>query len=80
MGRVLSDGMSDAYIQDFVIHPDHRRKGLGKELLTMLIDYCHQHKITWIAIIAEPNSHTFYRKNGFSEMKDHTPMQYHFEG
>ena len=37
MGRVLSDGVSDGYIQDLVILPEYRKKGIGKKL-TMFIN------------------------------------------
>ena len=36
MGRVLSDGVSDAYIQDLVILPQYRGKGIGKKLVEIL--------------------------------------------
>ena len=42
MGRVISDGVSDAYIQDLVVIPAWRGKGVGKQILSTLIAYCHQ--------------------------------------
>ena len=76
MGRVLSDGVSDGYIQDLVILPEYRRKGVGKKLTKSLIDYCKSKGITWIALISEPNQENFYKKIGFKEMKNYTPLKY----
>jgi len=40
MGRIISDGISDAYIQDLVVLSEHRRKGIGKQLVKALLDRC----------------------------------------
>ena len=76
MGRVLSDGTSDAYIQDLVILPEYRNKGIGKKLVKKLTHYCKSKKINWIALIAEPNQEGFYENIGFKKMKNYTPMKY----
>lgn len=76
MGRVLSDGVSDAYIQDLVILPEYRNKGIGKKLVKKLIDYCKSKNIFWIALIAEPDQDGFYKEIGFNKMKNYVPMKY----
>jgi ribosomal protein S18 acetylase RimI-like enzyme len=76
MGRVLSDGTSDAYIQDLVILQEYRNKGIGKKLVKKLIDYCKSKNIHWIALISEPNQENFYKKIGFKEMKNYIPLKY----
>jgi ribosomal protein S18 acetylase RimI-like enzyme len=76
MGRVISDGISDAYIQDVVVLPTYRRHEIGKQIIEILIKACHQQKIEWIGLIAEPGSVEFYNSLDFSEMKDHVPMLY----
>jgi ribosomal protein S18 acetylase RimI-like enzyme len=76
MGRVLSDGISDAYIQDLVILPEYRKKGIGNKLISSLVDYCKSKGIYWIALISEPNQEKFYKKIGFKEMKNYTPLKY----
>ena len=75
MARVISDGVSDAYIQDTVILPQFRRFGLGKRLVRTLVDFCKSKKIFWIGLIAEPGSDQFYQTLGFQPMKDHIPMR-----
>jgi ribosomal protein S18 acetylase RimI-like enzyme len=76
MGRVLSDGISDGYIQDLVILPEYRKKGIGKKLTKILVDYCKSKGINWIALISEPNQEEFYKKIGFKEMKNYIPFKY----
>ncbi len=43
MGRILSDGVSDAYIQDLVILPQYQAKGIGKKLVQI------SHRLLFIA-------------------------------
>jgi len=76
MGRVLSDGKSDAYLQDIVVKKEYREKGYGKRLIEFLIRTLIDRKITWISLIAEPGQDDFYHKLGFRKMKDYTPMKY----
>ena len=56
MGRVISDGVSDGYIQDLVVLPDYRKSGIGREMVSALVKQCIQLGITWIAMIAEPGT------------------------
>ncbi len=79
MGRIISDGISDAYIQDLIVLPKYRRQGLGKKLVDFLIKQCLSKGIVWIGVIAEPGSDKLYRGLGFKPMKDHIPMLYQLE-
>jgi len=76
MGRAISDGVSDAYIQDLVVLPEFRGRGTGKALLERLVDACLSRGITWIALVAEPGTEEFYTDTGFSPMEGHVPMLY----
>jgi len=79
MGRILSDGISDAYIQDLIILPDFRKLGIGKMLVNKLVNYCISKKIYWIGLISEPDQDFFYEKIGFERMKNYIPMKYKIE-
>ena len=74
MGRVLSDGISDAYIQDLVVLPEFRKQGLGKEIASALVRQCTGAGITWISLIAEPGTELFYRPLGFQPMQGYVPL------
>ncbi|GAB6284623.1 MAG: GNAT family N-acetyltransferase [Methanoregula sp.] len=79
MGRVISDGVSDAYIQDLVVLPSYRGRGIGLQILTLLVNHCKQSGLTWIGLIAEPDSEAFYAPLGFERMPGHIPMIYRSE-
>lgn len=76
MGRVISDGISDAYIQDLVVLPSCRGAGVGKEIVRVLIDACRKSGIGWIGLIAEPETEEFYEPLGFHRMSGHMPLLY----
>jgi ribosomal protein S18 acetylase RimI-like enzyme len=79
MGRILSDGVSDAYIQDLVVLPEYRSQGIGKRLVEFLLNHCLSKGIKWIGLIAEPGQDSFYSSMNFHLMKDHIPMKYKIE-
>lgn len=74
MGRVISDGVSDGYIQDVIVSSPYRKKGIGKQIVIRLKDHCLNQGLSWIGLIAEPGTKDFYIKLGFSEMVDYKPM------
>jgi len=76
MARVISDGFSDAYIQDVVVLPSYRRRGIGRELIRRLTEYCVARKIAWIGLVAEPGTREFYEELGYRPLADYQPMLY----
>jgi len=80
MGRVISDGIEDAYIQDLMVFDHWRRQGVGGMILARLLAECKSRKISWIGIIAEPGKEDFYRSLGFAAMPGHIPMLYKEDG
>ena len=74
MGRVISDGVSDGYIQDVIVSKQFRNKGIGKQLVVELKKYCLSKGLSWVGLIAEPGTTDFYTKLGFSEMPNYKPM------
>lgn len=76
MARIISDGVSDAYLQDIVVLPEWREKGIGTGLVKRLMRICHDAGIGWVGVIAGPETEFFYRRFGFSRMGGYTPMRY----
>ena len=74
MGRAISDGVSDAYIQDVTVHKDFRRRGIGRRIVEKLITRLEMDGVGWIGLIAEQDSHPFYRPLGFTVMENAVPM------
>jgi aralkylamine N-acetyltransferase len=76
MARVISDGYSDAYIQDVVVLPDYRGRGAGRELVRRLVQFCVARKISWIGLVAEPGTQGVYEDLGFGPLVGYQPMLY----
>ena len=74
MGRAISDGISDAYIQDLTVRSNHRNQGIGGKILRTILERLHADGLRWIGLIAEPGSSNLYRHAGFREMPAAVPM------
>jgi spermidine synthase len=75
IARALSDGCSDAYIQDVAVLKKYRKQGIGSSMISFLINKLKENGIDWIALIGEPGTDSFYENLGFQTMKNHTPMK-----
>jgi spermidine synthase len=75
MGRAISDGVSDAYIQDLAVLYSRRRQGIGRLILQKLLARLRGDGIAWIGLIAEPGSENLYRHASFQAMIGATPMR-----
>ncbi|MEI7857762.1 MAG: GNAT family N-acetyltransferase [Methanomicrobiales archaeon] len=80
MGRVISDGVSDGYIQDLVVLPDYRKSGIGRQMVSALVEQCIKSGITWIVLVSEPGTQIFYQALGFKVMEGHIPLIYRGDG
>lgn len=74
MGRAISDGCSDAYLQDIVVLPAYRRRGIGDAIVEKLATFCKEKGLAWIGLIAQPGTVPFYERHGFAPMEGHVPM------
>ncbi len=74
MGRGISDGCSDAYIQDVVVLEKYRGQGIGGKIIRKIVEEMQSDGIDWIALVAEPGTEKFYMELGFRRMKKHIPM------
>ena len=76
MGRALSDGVSDAYIQDIVVRTDYRGQGWGQKIVSFLVRELRTAGVDWIGLIGAPGTKDFYEKLGFAPMPNFVPMKY----
>jgi spermidine synthase len=74
MGRAISDGVSDAYIQDVMVLNELRGHGIGNLIMDEIIHHLKSQNINWIGLIAEPQSVSFYERYGFSKMEEYIPF------
>ncbi len=73
-GRIISDGISDGYIQDLAVLKKFQNKGLGKKLLRFLC--LKAKKLSFLGLIAQNNSEKFYLKHGFRRAANSKAMLY----
>jgi GNAT superfamily N-acetyltransferase len=76
MGRVLSDGASDAYIQDVVVLPAARGSGVGSRMVEALRDGCLERGLRWIALVGEPGTTDFYTRLGFMPQEGYVFLKF----
>lgn len=72
MGRVIGDGGKFFYIQDFAVHPDHQRGGVGQQMLDRLLSWITAHAPgePFIGLFATAVAIPFYRRAGFAPHTD----------
>ena len=76
MGRAISDGVSDAYIQDVVVLPELRGRGIGHELVARLTAFCEERHLEWIGLVAQPGTTRFYEKLGYGVLEGHVALRH----
>lgn len=64
----VSNGVTDAYIQDLMVCPDHQGKGVGTELMNKMIEQLKEKHIYMISVVYEEGLKPFYERFGFYNM------------
>lgn len=66
---VVSNNVTDAYIQDVMVDPKYQGQGIGTKLMVMAIDRIRKMDIYMISVIyGEESLRQFYEKFGFHTM------------
>jgi GNAT superfamily N-acetyltransferase len=65
MGRIISDGITTAIIQDMCVLKKYRGQGIGHQLLSVLIATAQKAGLSRIVLVAEPGTVPFYEKSQF---------------
>ena len=64
----VSNGVTDAYIQDLMVRPDYQGRGIGTDLMEKMIDYLKNKHIYMISVVFDESLKAFYKKFGFYNM------------
>lgn len=65
-GRALADGADCSYICDVAVLPEHQGSGLGREMVSRLVQASRGHRK--IILYSVPGKEGFYRKLGFRRL------------
>lgn len=66
---VVSNGVTDAYIQDVMVHPDYQQMGVGTQLMKRLLTRLKEDGIYMVSVIyGDESLRPFYEKFGFYTM------------
>ena len=65
---VVSNGITDAYIQDVIVNPTYQGKGIATTMMNMAIDKLKQEGVYAISVLFEKELLSFYEKFGFNIM------------
>lgn len=68
--RVVGDGASIVFVQDLLVLPEYRRRGIGSRLLDHVIR--HYNDVYQMELLTDDNPETtaFYRSHGFVKVGD----------
>ena len=64
MGRVISDGVMNAYLCGLGVLPEYRNQGIGRKITGMLLAHCQEAKLH-VQFFCEEDLLTFYEAQGF---------------
>lgn len=64
----VSNGVTDAYIQDLMVRPDYQGRGIGTDLMEKMIDYLKNKHIYMISVVFDESLKALYKKFGFYNM------------
>ncbi len=77
VGRVVTDGVLHAMIYEMIVLPEWQSKGIGTQILKLLLEWCEQRNIRDIQLFCARGKRSFYEKNGFLVRPEDSPgMQY----
>lgn len=63
---VVSNGVTDAYIQDVMVKPEYQGKGIGTNLMNLAIKKLKEDNIYMISVLFDEPLLPFYKEFGFN--------------
>lgn len=72
-GRVVSDGIVHALIVDVIVDPAYQGRGIGRELMTRLVDECRRRRIRDVQLFCATGKRGFYERVGFVARPEEAP-------
>lgn len=67
--EAVSNGVTDAYIQDVMVHPNYQGQGIGTQMMQRMLARLEQQGVYMVSVIyGEEALRPFYEKFGFFTM------------
>ena len=64
--RIIGDGIINIYIQDMIVHPDHRRRGIANQLVSACLQWASEEAPNAaIGLMAAKGVEPLYAQHGF---------------
>ncbi len=70
LARVVGDGLTIAYLQDILVHPEYQRRGIGRILFRQVFAPFADVRQKVLLTDDEPAQQAFYEAMGFTEIRD----------
>ena len=64
-GRLISDGVTNAYMCGVGVLPEYQNHGIGREIINKIASFSHEHSLH-MQIICDKELVSFYEKLGFN--------------
>lgn len=66
---VVSNGVTDAYIQDLMVHPDYQQQGIGRQLMQRTLERLRNEGVYMVSVIyGDAELQKYYEEFGFTTM------------
>ncbi|WP_411032219.1 GNAT family N-acetyltransferase [Spongiimicrobium sp. 3-5] len=78
MGRIIGDGAIYFYIQDVIVHPEHKGQGVGTLIMDAVEKFLSDAvtEYAFIGLMAAQDVAEFYNRFGYRKRPDHGPGMY----
>ncbi len=73
---VLSDGVNSAQIDDIVVHPGYRGRGIGSTLLREALERLRTLRLDFVQLMPVPGREAFFERFGFAVETNVTVMDW----
>lgn len=81
MARVIGDLGLDYYIKDVIVRPEYQGKGIGRMLISEILQFINDHGVEgteiFVELCAMPDKIPFYEKFGFAANEAQRLRIYH---
>ena len=81
MARVIGDVGLDYYIKDVIVRPEYQGQGIGRMLISEILQYINDHGVEgteiFVELCAMPDKIPFYEKFGFAANEAQRLKIYH---